>query len=67
MGYYSRHSIFLLKADIQKLKLIQDLLAEKDISFLICKKNPINDKRPMHLCTDLLLTFNILTSYVSLL
>ena len=35
MGYYSRHSIFLLKPDIQKLKLIQDLLEEKDIPFLI--------------------------------
>jgi hypothetical protein len=38
MGYYSRHSIFLLKPDMQKLKLIQDLLEEKDISFLIRKK-----------------------------
>ena len=28
----------ILKPDIQKLKLIQDLLAEKDISFLIRKK-----------------------------
>ena len=38
MGYYSRHSIFLLKPDMQKLKLIQSLLAEKDISFHIRKK-----------------------------
>ena len=38
MGYYSKHSIFLLKPDMQKLKFIQDLLAEKDITFLIRKK-----------------------------
>ena len=38
MGYYSRHSIFLLQPDMQKLKLIQNLLEEKDISFLIRKK-----------------------------
>jgi len=38
MGYYSRHFIFLLKPDIQKMKLIQDLLEEKDIYFLIRKK-----------------------------
>ena len=38
MGYYSRHSIFLQKPDMQKLKLIQSLLEEKDISFLIRKK-----------------------------
>lgn len=32
MGYYFRHSIFLLKPDMQKLKFIQDgfeLLLEK--------------------------------------
>ena len=38
MGYYSRHSIFLLKPDMQKLKFIQSLLEEKDVSFLIRKK-----------------------------
>lgn len=29
MGYYSKHSIFLLKPDMQKLKLIQDLLEKR--------------------------------------
>ena len=38
MGYYSRHSIFLLKPDMQKLKLIQSLLEEKDVSLLLRKK-----------------------------
>ena len=33
MGYYSRHSIFLLDNDRQKLELIQKLLEEEDSAF----------------------------------
>ena len=33
MGYYSRHSIFLLDNDRQKLELIQKLLGEEDVAF----------------------------------
>ena len=38
MGYYSRHAIFLMDNDIQKLKTIQKLLEDKDIYFVIRKQ-----------------------------
>ncbi len=38
MGYYSRHAIFLMDNDIQKLKTIQNLLEDKDIYFVIRKQ-----------------------------